>query len=28
VIILDGPPLSMKTWVERVYVGGTLVHTR
>ena len=28
VIVLDGPPLSMKTWVERVYVGGELVHTR
>lgn len=28
VIVLDGPPLSMKTWVERVYVGGVLVHRR
>jgi imidazolonepropionase-like amidohydrolase len=28
VIILDGPPLSMKTWVQRVYVGGRLVHQR
>jgi imidazolonepropionase-like amidohydrolase len=28
VIVLDGPPLSMKTWVERVYVSGELVHTR
>ncbi len=28
VIILDGPPLSMKSWVERVYVGGVLVHQR
>jgi imidazolonepropionase-like amidohydrolase len=28
VIILDGPPLSMKTWVERVFVGGLLVHQR
>lgn len=28
VIVLDGPPLSMKTWVERVYVNGELVHTR
>ena len=28
VIILDGPPLSMKTWVQRVYVGGILVHQR
>jgi len=28
VIILDGPPLSMKTWVQRVYIGGVLVHQR
>jgi imidazolonepropionase-like amidohydrolase len=28
VLILDGPPLSMKTWVERVYVGGVVVHQR
>ncbi|MEO6447497.1 MAG: amidohydrolase family protein [Gemmatimonadaceae bacterium] len=28
VLVLDGPPLSVKSWVERVYVGGTLVHTR
>lgn len=28
VIVLDGPPLAMKTWVERVYVNGELVHTR
>jgi imidazolonepropionase-like amidohydrolase len=28
VIILDGPPLSMKTWVESVFVGGELVYTR
>ena len=28
VIVLDGPPLSMKTWVQRVYVGGVLVHQR
>ncbi|MEP7382472.1 MAG: amidohydrolase family protein [Gemmatimonadota bacterium] len=28
VIVLDGPPLSMKSWVERVYVGGTLVHEK
>jgi imidazolonepropionase-like amidohydrolase len=28
VIVLDGPPLSMKTWVERVYVNGELVHMR
>ena len=28
VIVLDGPPLSMKTWVERVYVNGELVHRK
>lgn len=28
IIMLDGPPLSMKTWVERVYIGGELVHQR
>jgi hypothetical protein len=28
VILLDGPPLSMKTWVERVWVNGELVHQR
>jgi len=28
VIILDGPPLSVKTWVERVYVNGELVYSR
>jgi imidazolonepropionase-like amidohydrolase len=28
VIILDGPPLSIKTWVESVYVNGELVHQR
>jgi len=28
VIILDGPPLSVKTWVERTYVNGDLVHQR
>jgi len=28
VIVLDGPPLSMKSWVERVYVGGELVHEK
>jgi len=28
VIILDGPPLRMKTWVESVYVGGELVYSR
>jgi imidazolonepropionase-like amidohydrolase len=26
VIVLSGPPLDMMTWVERVYVGGELVH--
>ncbi|MBK8247891.1 MAG: amidohydrolase family protein [Gemmatimonadetes bacterium] len=28
VLVLDGPPLSMKSWVERVYVNGELVHQR
>jgi imidazolonepropionase-like amidohydrolase len=28
VIVLDGPPLSIKTWVERVYVNGELVHQK
>jgi imidazolonepropionase-like amidohydrolase len=28
VIVLDGHPLSVKTWVQRVYVNGELVHTR
>jgi imidazolonepropionase-like amidohydrolase len=28
VIVLDGPPLSVKTWVRRVYVNGELVHTK
>lgn len=28
VIILDGTPLSIKSWVERVYINGELVHTR
>lgn len=28
VLILDGPPLSIRTWVERVYVDGVLVHQR
>ncbi len=28
IIILDGTPLSMKTWVQRVYVGGVVVHQR
>jgi imidazolonepropionase-like amidohydrolase len=28
VVLLDGPPLSVKTWAERVYVNGELVYTR
>ena len=28
VIVLDGHPLSVKTWVQRVYVNGELVHTK
>ena len=28
VIILDGPPLSVKSWVEKAYVNGELVHQR
>ena len=28
VIVLDGPPLSIKTWVQRVYINGELVHSR
>jgi imidazolonepropionase-like amidohydrolase len=28
VIVLDGPPLSIKTWVERAYVNGELVHQK
>ena len=28
VLVLDGPPLSIRTWVERVYVNGELAHTR
>lgn len=28
VVVLDGPPLSIKTWVERVYVNGELVHQK
>ena len=28
VIVLDGPPLSIKTWVESVYVNGALVYQR
>jgi len=28
VIVLDGHPLSVKTWVQRVYVNGELVYTK
>ena len=28
VVVLDGPPLSVKTWVQRVYVSGELVYTK
>lgn len=28
VIVLDGPPLGIKTWVEKVYVAGELVYER
>lgn len=28
VVILDGPPLSVRTWVERVFVGGEEVFVR
>jgi imidazolonepropionase-like amidohydrolase len=28
VIVLDGPPLKMKSWVEKVYVSGELVYER
>ena len=28
VIIFDGPPLSVKSWVQRVYVNGELVYTK
>ena len=28
VIVLDGPPLSVKTWVQTVYVNGQLVYTK
>lgn len=28
VIVLDGPPLSVKTWVERAYVNGELVYQK
>jgi imidazolonepropionase-like amidohydrolase len=28
VVILSGPPLGLKTWVEQVFIDGTLVYTR
>ena len=28
VVVLDGDPLSIRTWATRVYVGGQLVHER
>jgi imidazolonepropionase-like amidohydrolase len=28
ILVLDGPPLSIRTWVDRVYVNGELVHQR
>ena len=28
VIVIDGPPLSVKSWVQRVYVNGELVYTK
>jgi imidazolonepropionase-like amidohydrolase len=28
IVILDGPPLSTKTFVERVYINGELVYTK
>ncbi|HEX9165727.1 MAG TPA: amidohydrolase family protein, partial [Gemmatimonadales bacterium] len=28
VILLDGPPLSVKTWVRKVWVGGELVYEK
>ena len=28
VIVLDGPPTSIKTWIERVYIGGKSVYER
>jgi imidazolonepropionase-like amidohydrolase len=28
IVILDGPPLSVKSWVERVFVGGVEVYVR
>ena len=27
-IVLDAHPLSVKSWVERVYINGELVHQR
>jgi imidazolonepropionase-like amidohydrolase len=27
-IILDGPPLGLKTWVEQVYIDGVLTYER
>jgi imidazolonepropionase-like amidohydrolase len=28
IVIFDGPPLSVRTWVERVFVGGREVYVR
>jgi len=28
VVILDGPPLSVKTWVRQVYLNGELVYQK
>jgi imidazolonepropionase-like amidohydrolase len=28
VVLLDGPPLSVKTWVRKVWVRGELVYER
>ena len=28
VLVFDGPPLSVKSWVEKVYVNGELVHEK
>ncbi len=28
VIVLDGPPLSVRSWVTRAYIGGELVHQK
>ncbi|SVB49219.1 uncharacterized protein METZ01_LOCUS202073, partial [marine metagenome] len=27
-ILLDGDPLSIKTWVRKVYISGRLVYSR